>query len=212
MIKFLLLVAGIWRKDEANLTIPFPDSILNVDKMKILKNKMIFIKNTLMLAQKILLGVLLIFPQISAAGPDAQTPRSTLAQQQFKGVEAPWAEKKAFEKQTGRSWQEASLEEKQKFIQRYRRDEERRIRLGERQRQKELKDKERGVHEIHRKHARLQRDEAKKEKEEARNFQTQQREAQQRSRQLQRQANKTRTVRVRPVRVPQENPSSEDKK
>ncbi len=195
MIKFLLLVAGIWRKDETNLTIPFPDSILDVDKMKILKNKMIFLRNTLMLARKILLGVLLIFPQISAAEPDAQTPRSTLGQQALKGVEAPWAEKQAFEKQTGRRWQEASVEEKQKFIQRYRRGEERRIRTEKRQRQKELKDKERGVHEIHRKHARLQREETRKEKEEARNFQTRQREAKQRSRQLQKQASKTRTVR-----------------
>ena len=68
----------------------------------------------------ILLGMLLICSLAWAAEGNPQTPRSTLGRQRSQDVEVPWAEKKAFEKQTGRRWQEASFKEKQKFIQRYR--------------------------------------------------------------------------------------------
>lgn len=161
---------------------------------------------------RILLGVVLICPPTWAAEGNSQTPRSTLARQRSQDVEVPWAEKQAFEKQSGRRWQKASLEEKKEFIQRYRRDEERRIRQEERQRRRELKGKDRTVREIHRKYTRLQRAEAKEEKDEARNFQRYQKNIKKRDRQLQKQASRPRVVRIKPVRVRQENPSNEEKK
>ncbi len=134
--------------------------------------------------------------QLKKVKPALGRPRVT-------NVDVSWSERRAFEKQSGLSWQETPLKQKQKFIRQFRRQEEKQIRNEKRQVQRELRNKARLIRQIHRDHTKMRRAKAKEEKNKLQNFKQYKKQTGKNIARLQKQGSRGRRVRVKPIRIRQ---------